>query len=161
MVPRLVDLSAKDPVRVGGIGQDDGDQHGRAGEEEDLARMRRGSFPDGDAAGHDIREDADFYSDNRRFTTIVENLISNAIKHHSDAGSGRFIRISGTSGKDTLELAVADNGTGIANENIEKIFDMFYRISANTPGSGIGLYILKETVEKLQGSVKVSSQYGI
>jgi len=123
--------------------------------------LRNGKYAQDIRFEIDIREDADFYSDNRRFTTIVENLISNAIKHHSDAGSGRFIRISGTSGKDTLELAVADNGTGISNENIEKIFDMFYRISANTPGSGIGLYILKETVEKLQGSVKVRSRYGI
>ena len=109
----------------------------------------------------EIQQEIDFYSDFRRFTIILENLISNAIKHHSDASSERFIKISCCSSENTLELIVEDNGIGIADDNHEKIFEMFFRISGNTDGSGIGLYILKEAVEKLQGSVKLISKEGI
>ncbi|RKS19023.1 PAS domain S-box-containing protein [Flavobacterium endophyticum] len=109
----------------------------------------------------EIQQEIDFYSDFRRFTIILENLISNAIKHHSDASSERFIKVSCCSSENTLELIVEDNGIGIADDNHEKIFEMFFRISGNTDGSGIGLYILKEAVEKLQGSVKLISKEGI
>lgn len=108
-----------------------------------------------------IQEEADFYSDISRFNTIVENLVSNAIKHHSNAVTGRFIKISGHSTEKSFVLMVEDNGIGIARDNHERIFEMFYRISGKTPGSGIGLYILKETVEKLQGTVTVKSEQGI
>lgn len=104
-----------------------------------------------------ILETEDFYSDLPRFNTILENLISNAIKYHSKVTSGRFIKVTGETDKKSLRLAIADNGIGIAAENHEKIFDMFYRISGNTPGSGIGLYIVKETIEKLLGNIEVTS----
>jgi len=53
---------------------------------------------------------------------------------------------------------VIDNGEGIDTEFIPKIFDMFYRASERSGGSGIGLYIVKEVVQKLQGTIEVSSQ---
>ena len=56
-----------------------------------------------------------------------------------------------------LDIDITDNGIGIASEYQPKIFDMFFRISGERVGSGIGLYIVKETVEKLQGSITVDS----
>ena len=108
-----------------------------------------------------IDEEHTFYSDRQRFTTIVENLISNAIKYHTHDKSGRFVHIEGKSGADDLELVLEDNGIGIARENHEKIFDMFYRLSGEIPGSGIGLYLVKETVEKLRGTISLDSEVGI
>lgn len=108
----------------------------------------------------DIKEIYPFHSDALRFMTIIENLVSNAIKYHTSAASGRFIHVKGTVLKGYLEFTVQDNGIGIAKNNHEKIFDMFYRLSGSIPGSGIGLYLVKETIEKLEGSITIASEEG-
>ncbi len=107
-----------------------------------------------------IEEKKTFYSDQQRFITIMENLISNSIKHHKKDESGRYIKITGTSDNGELNLCIIDNGIGIASEYHTKIFDMFFRLSGKVAGSGIGLYIVKETVDKLQGSIQVHSEEG-
>jgi PAS domain S-box-containing protein len=107
-----------------------------------------------------ISEQYPFHSDKQRFSTIVENLVSNAIKYHTNDTEGRFLKIYGTSGKGYLELVFEDNGIGISRLNHKNIFDMFYRISGQIPGSGIGLYIVKETVDKLKGSITIDSEEG-
>lgn len=106
----------------------------------------------------DIKEQTPFCSDRVRFNTIVENLISNAIKYHKLLNSDRIIQVKGTVDQKKLQLKIADNGIGIAEKYQHKIFDMFYRVSSISDGSGIGLYIVKETVEKLEGSITVHSQ---
>ena len=107
-----------------------------------------------------IIEDHPFYSDRQRFSTIIENLVSNAIKYHTDAETGRFLKITGKSDEGYLELVLEDNGIGIAQQNHEIIFDMFHRLSGEIPGSGIGLYIVRETAEKLQGTITLESEEG-
>ena len=57
-------------------------------------------------------------------------------------------------------MQVCDNGLGIAKEHVDKIFDMFYRASEQQSGSGLGLYIVKETIEKMNGTITVSSKLG-
>ena len=57
-------------------------------------------------------------------------------------------------------MIVSDNGIGIAKENFDKIFDMFFRLSGQIAGSGIGLYIVKEIVEKIEGNILVDSEFG-
>ncbi|RTY89835.1 PAS domain S-box protein [Flavobacterium sp. GT3R68] len=109
----------------------------------------------------DITEDEPFYSDRLRFYSIMEHLISNAVKHHKQRVSGRYIKISGKSDPDKLKLSVADNGIGIDKEYHKKIFEMFFRLSGQADGSGIGLYIVKDTIDKLQGSIEVQSEKGI
>jgi signal transduction histidine kinase len=52
---------------------------------------------------------------------------------------------------------VSDNGRGIHPEHIDNVFEMFYRATEDSQGSGLGLYIVKETVEKLQGTIYVRS----
>ncbi len=59
--------------------------------------------------------------------------------------------------EENLRLQVEDNGIGIGREHIDHVFKMFYRATDHTNGSGIGLYIVKETVEKLTGSITVRS----
>jgi signal transduction histidine kinase len=55
---------------------------------------------------------------------------------------------------------VADNGKGIPPQHQGRIFDMFYRASDDTKGSGLGLYIVKETVGKMGGNIEVCSAVG-
>lgn len=109
----------------------------------------------------DIKEEEPFYSDSIRFSSIMEHLISNAIKHHKQGGTAKYIKINGQSDNEKLNLSVADNGIGIDPEFHKKIFEMFFRLSGRTDGTGIGLYIVKDTIEKLQGTMEVQSEKGI
>ncbi|WP_371568741.1 sensor histidine kinase [Flavobacterium frigidarium] len=101
-----------------------------------------------------------FHSDALRFTTILENIISNAVKYHNPAVRKRFIKISVSCNDVELVLTIEDNGVGIAPEFHEKIFEMFFRLPGEAEGSGIGLYIVKETVEKLHGNIQITSNLG-
>jgi len=109
----------------------------------------------------DIDEQKPFYSDWQRFNTIMENLISNAIKYHTKEVFGRYIKVTGTTDNEELKLSISDNGIGIEAAYHEKIFDMFYRLPSTTPGSGFGLYIVKETLEKMHGKIEVQSEKGV
>jgi PAS domain S-box-containing protein len=106
----------------------------------------------------DIDQSVPFYSDLQGFHTIVENMISNAIKFQKKEATQNFIKISGTTHPDFLDLTIADNGIGIPLAQQDKIFDMFFRAAAHIDGSGIGLYIVKEIVGKLEGSITVESE---
>lgn len=101
-----------------------------------------------------------FYSDKQSFITIVENLISNAIKFHDKEKEHQQISIQASINATELALTISDNGVGIAKEHHDRIFDMFFRLSGKVSGSGIGLYIVKEIIGKLMGSIKVDSQIG-
>ncbi len=57
-------------------------------------------------------------------------------------------------------IVIEDNGIGIDKESQSRIFDMFYRVSHESVGSGLGLYIVKEAVNKLNGDMKVESEIG-
>ncbi|MDL5047623.1 HAMP domain-containing sensor histidine kinase [Oscillatoria amoena NRMC-F 0135] len=57
-------------------------------------------------------------------------------------------------------MVFADNGIGISEDNLGRIFDMFYRATEQSDGSGIGLYIVKNAVEKLDGTINVQSKPG-
>ncbi len=109
----------------------------------------------------DIVADHPFYSDKQRFTTVIENLVSNAIKFHRPGDGERYVKIKCTSDEECMTVIVKDNGIGIEPKYTDKIFDMFFRISGKIPGSGIGLYIVKEIVEKLHGTIVVNSKPGI
>ena len=57
-------------------------------------------------------------------------------------------------------MVISDNGEGIRESYIEKIFDMFYRASNTSSGSGLGLYICREVLKKLNGTISVKSEEG-
>jgi len=104
---------------------------------------------------------SELLSDETRLKIIFNNLLSNAIKFHRFGNpSGSFIKVMAKEQLDHFEFTVEDNGTGISAEYKEKIFDMFFRANETVQGSGLGLYILKETVAKLNGKVKVESAVG-
>jgi PAS domain S-box-containing protein len=106
-------------------------------------------------------EGVDFFSDPWRIAEIFRNLVSNAIKyrdlHHPAPSIHIYIRQT----KHTAEIIFKDNGIGIAPADLQKIFDMFYRASEQSQGSGLGLYIVKNAVDKLGGDVVVESARGL
>ena len=97
-------------------------------------------------------------SDKTRVSVILNNLISNAIKYHNFTKDHLFIEI-GFDGANR-KIYVKDNGIGIKEEHCEKIFNMFFRGSDRSTGSGLGLFITKEAVEKIGAKIDVQSVYG-
>lgn len=99
-----------------------------------------------------------YYSDTRRISTIINNLVSNAIKYSDISKSHPVLFIGVTVMENNATIEVTDNGIGIEENQLEKIFTMFYRATSSSTGSGLGLYIIKETVEKLSGYITISSK---
>lgn len=89
-------------------------------------------------------------------TSVVTNLIENAIKY---SGPCETVEVKLFSKDDRVFLQVADHGIGIADEEKGRIFNRFYRVGSeetrNTKGTGLGLYIVKEVLDKHQASIKV------
>ncbi|MNQ90651.1 Swarming motility regulation sensor protein RssA [compost metagenome] len=93
-----------------------------------------------------------------RLDIIFRNLISNALKYADPSKSSQFIYISAYLSNGFLQINFEDNGLGIADEHLTKIFDMFYVTTHQNKGSGIGLYLVKEMVNKLGGEINVASK---
>lgn len=103
-------------------------------------------------------EGIDFYSDNWRISEIFRNLISNAIKYRHLYADSAEIGIKIHVDNLRADISFVDNGIGIDEKNLNKIFEMFYRATEQSDGSGIGLYIVKNAVEKLGGQISVASK---
>ena len=101
-----------------------------------------------------------FISDQQRLTIIFNNLISNALKYSMETSSNPTVEIRVNASLLDAKIEVIDNGSGIATQYQEKVFDMFYRADDQKHGSGLGLYIVKETINKLNGSVTLDSAVG-
>jgi signal transduction histidine kinase len=98
--------------------------------------------------------------DKTRFQIVLFNLISNAIRYRNPNINTCYIRLNSNLVAERLKLQIEDNGIGIHPTHHSKVFDMFYRASENSKGSGLGLYIVKETVEKLGGTIELHSVPG-
>ncbi|MEK6477838.1 PAS domain S-box protein [Catalinimonas sp. 4WD22] len=107
-----------------------------------------------------VPEELAFYSDLGRLKIIFNNLLSNAIKYTNPAEESPFISVSIASVENGVSIQIKDNGIGIKKEYLDKIFDMFFRATNRSSGSGLGLYIVKEAVEKLGGEINVKSAPG-
>ena len=107
-----------------------------------------------------IEQDANYYSDLSSIKILLTNILSNAVKHHNIDRNEPWIKVHVKVDKLKAIISVEDNGIGIAKEYLDKIFNMFFRINNNSNGSGIGLYIVKEILQKLNGYARVESEPG-
>ncbi len=96
-------------------------------------------------------------NDGARMRVVLSNLIANAIRYHDHRKEKKYIKVYHQATSSSFSLHVEDNGQGIAPEIHAKIFDMFYRGNESSDGSGLGLYIVKETLAKLSGTIQLSS----
>ena len=108
----------------------------------------------------EISGETSIYSDKNRLITILGNLISNAIRYQNAQIANPYVRIQIQISPAETRIVIEDNGIGMSEEVHSKIFDMFYRVSHESVGSGLGLYIVKEAVNKLSGEIKVQSEIG-
>lgn len=109
-----------------------------------------------DVTGNDI-----FFSDKRRLSIVFNNLLSNSLKFYDASKSCTLIQVTIKIENDQALILFEDNGIGIEEKYMEKLFTMFYRATDKSPGSGLGLYITREVVKKLKGNIIVRSEYGL
>lgn len=103
----------------------------------------------------------DIVGDRARIEQVLMNMVSNAIKYTKDGG---FIRITAGQDGSNVWVTVKDNGIGIPEEDVPKVFDRFYRVdkarSRESGGTGLGLSIAHEIVHRHQGMVGLTSRLG-
>lgn len=101
------------------------------------------------------------HADKEKLTSVVSNLMSNAIKY-SDYGSA--ITVQSEIAGDKILVSVTDNGIGIKENDLEKLFDRFYRVESTQTktisGFGIGLYLSAEIIHRHKGKIWAESTYG-
>lgn len=98
------------------------------------------------------------YSDKTVIDSILKNCIENSIQYHNQAAAAPFVSVK-LFEKDKMDIIeIEDNGTGIDDAMQAKVFDMFYKGSLSSVGSGLGLYIVKCGVESLGGSITLKSE---
>ncbi len=103
-----------------------------------------------------LQQKKPFYSDTNRMKVIFNNIISNSIKYSDPKNTKIDIYIDVENGH--AKIDIGDNGTGIDKKYQDDVFKMFFRATDKNAGSGLGLYIVKETVQKLKGNVSLVSE---
>jgi two-component system, sensor histidine kinase and response regulator len=107
-----------------------------------------------------IDQTEEFLSDEFRIRVIANNILSNSIKYQKEHSLEKTINIDVKKEGDNSILTFADNGIGIPEEYVDDIFKMFFRATSQSTGSGIGLYIVKEAVDKINGEITVDTTEG-
>lgn len=107
-----------------------------------------------------INKDQCIESDRQRLKVVLHNLVNNSIKYADSDKTNPYVRVGFTKCEDHYEISIKDNGMGIAPEQMDKIFEMFYRGTEKSQGSGLGLFIVKETLSALDGKIEVNSEIG-
>ena len=106
-------------------------------------------------------EEMPFLCDHSRMSQVFTNLVSNAVKYSEE---NRDIEITAQRTQGLYEITIKDNGIGIAKEDLERVFERFYRVdkarTRDVGGTGLGLAIVKEIVEAHGGKIRIESQLG-
>jgi signal transduction histidine kinase len=102
----------------------------------------------------------EFYTDRTRLEIILKNLITNSFRYLDISKSKNYLKIDASLRDNHLFLSLEDNGIGIGKQHFVKIFQMFYRAVEHSKGTGIGLFLVKESVKMLRGKIGVRSELG-
>jgi PAS domain S-box-containing protein len=109
----------------------------------------------------DIPEKLSFHSDTGRLKIIFNNLLSNSVKYCDPRQESPYVKVSVEPQESGIKIIFSDNGIGISQQYTDRIFNMFFRATNKASGSGLGLYIVKEAVEKLGGSISIDSELSV
>lgn len=109
---------------------------------------------------HSVRKGLQIYGDKTRFRQVMINLLQNAVKYSSEGS----IQIIVEENSDDCTIMVKDEGVGIQEEDLPRIFERFYRVdkarSRDVGGTGLGLAIVKHILEAHNSKIEVTSRYG-
>ncbi len=100
-----------------------------------------------------------FNTDKDFISSIFQNIISNAVKYSDNLKKNKLVTVKFNLEDENLNISISDNGVGIPQNKQEKVFDMFYRANnTNIEGTGLGLYIVKSTLKKIDGNINIISK---
>jgi signal transduction histidine kinase len=99
-------------------------------------------------------------TDHYRVATLLKNIIGNAVKYRRNSVPDPQVEVVLERIDEFISIQVIDNGTGIPEKNIGQVFDMFFRANITVSGTGLGLYICREIINRLGGKIKVESVSG-
>lgn len=105
----------------------------------------------------DIQQNSPFISDPVRIRTILSNLLSNSFKYYNPDVSHPYIDLTIRVDFTKASILIKDNGIGIENTHQDKIFNMFFRATTRSTGTGLGLFIVKSMIDRLNGEIKMES----
>jgi len=108
----------------------------------------------------DIQQNFDFFSDEKVLYSILQNFIENGIKYQDYNKYESWLKINVIVNEHGATIVFEDNGSGIDEKHLDKIFEMFYKVNDSSIGTGLGLYIVKQSLEKLGGDVTAKSKKG-
>ena len=101
-----------------------------------------------------------FYGDFGRIEIILDNIIRNAIQFYDVNKVRPFLKIDVKIDVNQVQMEFIDNGIGIGKQHLQDVFNMFYKASHLSKGAGLGLFIVRETLEKLGGTISVEAEIG-
>lgn len=104
-----------------------------------------------------VEQHAPLICDEVSLKIILNNLLSNAFKYQQKSNEHKLVELTFNIEKEKTVIFVKDNGIGIPTEHIENIYKMFYRGTTQDSGSGFGLFIVKDSLEKINGAIDVQS----
>jgi signal transduction histidine kinase len=107
-----------------------------------------------------VNQSDDFVSNLMNIKTILSNLISNAFKYQRPEEATKMVEIEVNISQTSAQVVVRDNGVGIQENKKEEVFNMFYRAKQDETGSGLGLFIVSEAIDKLGGKIDLQSEFG-
>ncbi len=107
-----------------------------------------------------VKDNFTFYTDRKLLYSIIQNLIENPIKYRDPEKDNSYLDIVVTVKEHYAELNFSDNGLGIPLEIQGKVFEMFFKAQERSKDTGLGLHIVKTTVEKLNGTITLKSNPG-
>jgi signal transduction histidine kinase/ligand-binding sensor domain-containing protein len=108
-----------------------------------------------------VKESVDFYSDRKLLYSIIQNLIENPIKYRDVGKDNSYLDISVTVTEQYAELKFSDNGIGIPLDIQHRVFEMFFKATERSKDTGLGLHIVKTSIEKLNGTISLESKPGV
>ena len=101
---------------------------------------------------------SNFISDTLRLRSVIRNILSNSFKYHSPVNPRIEIKV--TESEDTMNISISDNGMGMSDDQLVHVFNLFYRANQGFPGNGLGLYLVKSTLNILKGEIILKSKKG-
>lgn len=117
------------------------------------------SAPEGIELILEVEGSSSIITDETRMSVLLKNIIGNAVKYRRNIPDA-YVKVSISYNEEGSIISIEDNGQGITEKSLGKVFDMFYRGTSESIGTGLGLYLCKEIVDKFGGQLKVNSEWG-
>ena len=108
----------------------------------------------------DIQQEGEFYGDVYRIGIVLKNVLLNAMQYQKPGRQDPYVGVSVKMEQDKAILEIEDNGIGIPEHELSKIFKIFGQVNGQSSGTGMGLYIVKEALARMNGEVSVVSKLG-